>query len=713
MRAPGLRLLRDVASTRLTGISAKASAAIRAAQHAAIFVVVIVASGPCVAATMTQTASFSFPHAGSVSTGLVSVGGSFNRSQVTTPAPVTVPRFDPALGTLTGVSVSIQTSTASFAVSPSGLLSLVSNASATRTLAYATTAGTLNDSGSNASTNSGLALITLLQLGSAEIGGASLAAARTYSLAADLAQFSGSGSVSVAFTATDALSVTTTVSAVNGAGFGGSGTYAGNVSVSYTYTPVQAVYGTVYADTNHNRVLDGSEAGIGQASYVKLAPYASGCQAPATVAVAANPTTGAWSFGNVTAGSYCLILDDNATLADVTPTRPSGWSGTETPGGIRTIVIATAPLGPQNFGLYHGASVTGTVFSDTGVAGGTANDGVPNGGEPGLVGTTVTLAQGATTIDATTTDSGGAYTLWSPSGTTGSVTVTAGLSTGLLATGGSAGTSGGTYVRATNTTTFTVAAGSSVSNVNFGAVPVNALQPDGAQTTGAGSTVVYAHAFVAGSSGQVTFSTMAAPTPSSVHWTEAIYLDTNCNGIVDAGEPLVTGAMSVTAGQRVCLLVKEYAPSNAPLDAHDAVTLTATMTYVNATPALATTVSRTDTTTVGNATLLTLGKQVRNLTTGSGYGTVNNASPNDLLEYQLNATNLSSGVVASVIVNDATPAYTTFVSAVCPGSLPANVGTCTVTAQPAAGGSGNVQFTFSGLGSGSSVTVTFQVRVLQ
>jgi hypothetical protein len=64
------------------------------------------------------------------------------------------------------------------------------------------------------------------------------------------------------------------------------------------------------------------------------------------------------------------------------------------------------------------------------------------------------------------------------------------------------------------------------------------------------------------------------------------------------------------------------------------------------------------------------------------------------------------------VIDDATPAFTTFVSAACPGTLPAGVSSCTLTAQPAAGATGAVQWTFGGsLASGAALVVTFQVKV--
>jgi hypothetical protein len=52
--------------------------------------------------------------------------------------------------------------------------------------------------------------------------------------------------------------------------------------------------------------------------------------------------------------------------------------------------------------------------------------------------------------------------------------------------------------------------------------------------------------------------------------------------------------------------------------------------------------------------------------------------------------------LATLMIYDATPAFTTFVSAACPATLPAGIITCSVTTQPAVGASGALQWTFTG-----------------
>ncbi|MBS0464821.1 MAG: DUF11 domain-containing protein [Proteobacteria bacterium] len=485
------------------------------------------------------------------------------------------------------------------------------------------------------------------------------------------------------------------------------------IACTFTNSPNPSIFGTVYADANHDFNLDNGETGTGITGlYVKLSPRTgSTCSGPATVAAAVDPTTGNYMVPGVPSGNYCLILDNNNTLSDITPSVPAGWIGTEAATGIRQITFNNSTsLLNQNFGLYNGSTYSGVVFADTGIGtGGVPNNGSKDGTEAGIGNVVVNAVAGSTTVASASTDGAGNFTLYLPASVSGSVTVTPVAPTGDLATGGSAGTSGGSYTRPS--VTFT-AGGSSATGLAFGLVPANTFTPDGAQTTQPGTTVYYPHAFVAGSGGQVVFSSTAVAAPVLSGWTETIYRDVNCNGLIDGGDTLLSAPVPVTAGQTVCVIVREFVPANAPLGAQNAVTVSAAFTYVNANPALVATLARTDTTTVDLAGSVKISKLVTNLTQGGGAGTNNNASPGDSLRYDLVVTNPAAKPISQLVVNDATPAFTQFVSATCPGSLPANLSACAVTTQPGVGAQGPVVWTFTGtLAPGSQVTVSYRVTV--
>lgn len=465
------------------------------------------------------------------------------------------------------------------------------------------------------------------------------------------------------------------------------------------------ISGRVYLDANRNATRDEAEAGTALTLYAKLVP-ASPPSGPATQAVPVNPATGEFAFTGVAVGTNVIVLDDNATLTDVTPTIPAGWVGTESPSLKRTVVLAHADLLNQNFGLVNATTLKGTVFKDTGAGGGTANDGVKNGTETGLAGVTVKLtdANSVTVLDTATTDGSGNYTLFIPasvaSGTTLKVVEVNPASH--VSTGASVGDTGGSYDRASDAVTFVRATGVSYSGVNFGDVPESRLLTDGQQSGLPGSAVFYTHQFVAGTAGQVTFTTANAASPANSGWSHVLYRDVNGNGKIDAGEPVVNGAIAVAADEKVSLIVKEFIPAGAPFNAQDQVTLTAAFTFANVSPALVTTVTRTDLTTVGSPTTagLTLVKTVNKPT----------AAPGEVITYTLAYANQSSEPLANIVISDATPSFTTFVAA-SNGPLPQSLTALTVTA-PTTGASGPVQWTFTGtLAPGSSGTVSFQVRL--
>jgi large repetitive protein len=465
------------------------------------------------------------------------------------------------------------------------------------------------------------------------------------------------------------------------------------------------VSGFVYSDVNINNVKDSGEAGTGQTLFAKLV---SGGTAQQVVPV--NPTTGAYAFAPVVPGTYSIVIDNNNTNSDITPSIPSGWVGTEQPTQLKAITVGSTAFINQNFGLNNGTKLTGRVFQDNGIASGIANDGIPNGGEIGIAGVTVRLTNcGATTYASATTDGTGSYTLVVPSSVTTGATlcVTQTKPSGYIETGGSAGTTtsaSGTYSRATSTTTFSYTPGVSHTGINFGNVPVNTFSTDGLQTILPGATVNYPHTFVAGSGGSVTFTSSAAALPVGVAgWSEVLYRDTNCNGQLDAGEPALTGAINLNAGDQVCVIVKEFVPAGLPIGAQNLVTVTAAFTYTNATPALNALLTRTDTTIVGNASSAGL-KLVKSVNLTS-------ALPGATLIYTITYRNDSSGPLSTLTVSDTTPAFTSFVSAAC-GTTPANLTACTVSTNPIVGGTGGIAWTFTGtLAPGSQGSVTFSVLV--
>lgn len=469
-----------------------------------------------------------------------------------------------------------------------------------------------------------------------------------------------------------------------------------------------SISGFVYEDTNLNLQRDASETGTGLTLYVKLINSASP-GGPALAAASVDPATGVYILSNVSAGTYTLILDDNNTLSDITPALPAGWTGVEMGTGTRKpVTVTNSAVQSQNFGLYHGPLLRGRVFNDNATGGGTANDGISNGSEAGFSGINLKLtdASGAAVYGTATTDASGAYAIAIPStvATGTQLKLTEINASSSLSTGAMLGNTGGSYDRNTDTITFTLAANTGYTNVNFGDVAVNSLTTDGQQSGLPGTTLFYPHNFTAQTGGSVTFSTTSTQTPALAGWTQTLYRDTNANGQLDAGEPAITAPITVSAGETVAVIVKEFIPTNAPLGAKDETKLIANFNYTSASPALSATLSRDDVTTVGNPTTagLTLTKKVDKPS----------ALPGQTITYTVTYKNTSSDILSNVVIYDSTPAFTKFASA-SNGALPLDLTSVTVT-NPAVGASGAMRWTFVGtLRPGGTGTITFQVTLDQ
>ncbi len=515
------------------------------------------------------------------------------------------------------------------------------------------------------------------------------------------------GTVAANTTCTVTVDVTSTIAgSYNNYSDGVSSTQSGAAgalsnTVTLTVTPAGVpVSGFVYSDANHNIQKDGSEAGTGLTLFAKLVPLTGG---PALQAVAVNSITGAYQFPTLTPGQYSIVIDDNATLADVIPTIPAGWIGTEMSNFTRAnVLVSTTALQNVNFGLFNGSKLGGTVFADTGIAGGTTNNGIKDGGELGIAGVALKASTGATTYDSAITDGAGNYTLWIPATATSPVLITETNPVGYLSTGGTAGTTPGTYTRSSDSTSFAFTAGLSYSNVNFGDVPVNRFSANGQQAGLPGSVLFYSHQFDAGSGGTVVFSAVSVNT-----WPVIVYRDLNCNGVIDAADT-VLGSATVVANERICLINKVTIPAGTALGLQDAVTLQAVFTYTNAVPGLTAALSVIDTTTVGAGSAgLVLTKTADKAT----------ALPGDTITYSVAYQNNGAAPIGTIVISDATPAFTTYVStpapsAVCIMPLPAGITACTVTTSPAPGGGTSIQWSLTGsLNPASAGQVVFAVKI--
>ena len=377
------------------------------------------------------------------------------------------------------------------------------------------------------------------------------------------------------------------------------------------------------------------------------------------------------------------------------------------------------------------STITGNVFKDSGTSGGTANNRIRDGGETGINGVTVKLTDcSGTTYSTAITDGAGNYSLAASSAPPGTVCVEESNLSSYTSTGsnvaGSTSPVGYTLVTA-DKISFILVASTSYTGLNFGDVPANQFITDGAKTGIAGSTLIYPHTFIAGTGGSVTFSLPGATaSPVIPDWNEVLYIDTDCNALLDGSESssiLLPVPMTVVEGQTICLIQKEFIPASAPQGASNHVRVQALFTYTGSLTVPNATYIRQDVTTVTSNALFLM-KEVRNVTTPTSpvWKTSNTAKSGEILEYRITYTNNGAETIKNLQINDATPSFTTFVSGLCETSAaatPASLGLCSLTKTLTPNNTGGLKWTFtptlavpvSQLQAGGSGAVTYRVKV--
>lgn len=218
---------------------------------------------------------------------------------------------------------------------------------------------------------------------------------------------------------------------------------------------------------------------------------------------------------------------------------------------------------------------------------------------------------------------------------------------------------------------------------------------------------------------------LLATTDTQSGFTSSIYWDKNQNGVLDSGDPVVSsladlsggsGGASTAAGldpgERATLFLKVYAPSGAALGSADTTTITATTTGTIGGVAAPSAASATAVTTVIAGQLQLVKLQALDAacdgTADTAYAPTQittGATPGACIRYQVTATNVGIADVTSVVINDTTPAGTTY-----HGTVAAAVTVGSVT-PPTAGQAGTVQATIGTLAPGATAVLTFGVRI--
>ncbi|WP_407568837.1 hypothetical protein [Deinococcus altitudinis] len=410
--------------------------------------------------------------------------------------------------------------------------------------------------------------------------------------------------------------------------------------------------GNVYRDLEPDGVRGGSEVWSGPQLY---ATQLTGTAAAQTASV---PTgSGAFSF-QVGEGTFAVLL--NPAPSATTPASPAGYLFVNpvTGSASATVTAGSASIPDLPYGLFFGDRVTGKTYRDDGRGtGGAPNNARQESGEPNLSGVTVALT-GSGGSRSTVTDASGNYTLYLPGDWTGN-SLSTGSGTGAV-TGvynGSAatlaGNIGGSGVRPYPLPNPSGAA----RQADFGLVQNLALSAAPAQISEAPATLRYIHSLKPGTLGTLAFSAVSG-------FVTQIYLDTNCDGVVDASER-ATPVSSVTVDAtwprdtngdlKACAVELDVALATGTTPGTvDNALLSAGLTWTGNT-AVQDAAAATDTSTVIPGTVLT--KKVANLTrtpanTPVTEGDSADAFPKDILRYCLTASNTGPQAATLLVIKD-------------------------------------------------------------
>ncbi len=265
--------------------------------------------------------------------------------------------------------------------------------------------------------------------------------------------------------------------------------------------------------------------------------------------------------------------------------------------------------------------------------------------------------------------------------------------------------------------------------VVVGTVRTLALTPNNTAQLTPGGTAVYVHMLTNTGNvleGDGVASTgVLSVTDATPGFTSVIYWDKNTDGVLDPSDPVVADLSQLAGGSNGAnttpglapgksarLFIKTSAPAGATSGATNVTTLSVTLAGINGGLAAPTATTATDTGTIVVSQVTLAKTQALDAgcdgvadTAFSPVAITTGAAPGGCIRYEITATNVGAVAVTSLVVSDATPAYTTY-SATVPASATAG----TVTA-PAAGSRGAVQVTVPTLAPGAVVVLRFGVRI--
>ena len=134
-------------------------------------------------------------------------------------------------------------------------------------------------------------------------------------------------------------------------------------------------------------------------------------------------------------------------------------------------------------------------------------------------------------------------------------------------------------------------------------------------------------------------------------WPTSMYVDTNQDGIHQAGEPAVSSPISIVAGDNAYIVVVVTIPAGTANGTTAVTTLNVTGTGIVAAFPDGDDATDSSTTTV-QAPVLGVVKNVRNVTLGGTFDNTASAAPNQELEYRITVTNSGSSAASTLVLSD-------------------------------------------------------------
>lgn len=501
------------------------------------------------------------------------------------------------------------------------------------------------------------------------------------------------------------------------------------------------ISGFVYTDTNGNGIKDANEAGIANVTLDlffdinndnalstddDVAPFTTGVDGiideQDRIQQVTTDNNGFYQFQGLGTDNFLVLISDTADqLQQAEPT----FQSTDNNQPVQSTSLGLLDnVSDLNFGYQRFIDISGQVFNDNGFNDPQlAHNGIVDAGEQGLADITLTinnLATGDTLCETQTNNNGFFQCLLDYQLSNTDIIIKQQLPSGFIAVNEAIGNTNATQSSVVDSEiVFNTQTQFGFSAIRFANVKQNTFAAQQQATVSAGGFYDYPHSLSINSSGDLSFN-LTATTEPQAQWNQQLYLDQNCNAILDGSESTpVSQIAALTTGQTVCVIARVTSPSNVGVGARHRLTIEASFDYINS-PQFDSVSLVNQTQIAGNQ--LTLLKSVENLTQGGVMTQENNAKPGDILRYRIRFINTTDNPIQQLRIKDQTPDFTALkdtnnngIAIECPDLSGTDLTRCTVNLMPTdntEGYQGPFSWEFTGqLNSNQQAEAYFDVQI--